>query len=446
MTPRRERPTAMNTLARALLIGLVAGVVSCGGGGGGETLPPDEPLYLVFMLEPIATERPGEPPATPKEAFTRYVDLLSRRLGVHATEHRQLGFGILLSPWLQTPQEIGLWIDDAFDVARERSIAVHFAIESHYNWEGRPDLWNYFDPAGPGYDPANADNVEWSDWGRHPYPARFIDWGTPQRLAPHMCYASPRIRAEVARLAKDVIGARIAARVAELRAAGLGRLFSGITVTSEPSLDDYSSVGAIDPALAAFIDAQGATRSQLGYCALTNAGFSSGAPPVDLRASLADANRGWVALWASGLRAGGIDRERLFTHIAAGASLPGSAGVNFTNAPLSVAFVADARPGFTTYAQGDLAQGFAPLYAELEQRRAGPWAGVEASFIDARGGAIDAETYLRWHFDHGAVRLVMNAGATGDLGMHLAQVNWSSAAVAAYRRFLSNDLRFESHP
>ena len=65
-----------------------------------------------------------------------------------------------------------------------------------------------------------------------------MDWGEPRKVAPHMCYNAPEVRAEVPRLGGKV-GRAVAAEVATLRADGLEHLFAGITVTSEAALDDY---------------------------------------------------------------------------------------------------------------------------------------------------------------------------------------------------------------
>jgi len=239
-----------------------------------------------------------------------------------------------------------------------------------------------------------------------------------------------------------VIGALLRTSLDALRTEGRDELFSGVTITSEPSLDDYSAVAEAAPAIASFLDAQGLPRPRLGYCALSAAGYRSDAPPADFDAALAEVNRAWGEAWAAAFVAAGLPAARLFTHVAAAAGVEGTAALAYTHAPLDVAFVADATPGFTTYAWGPLASGLEPLYASLAARGATRWASAEANLLAGPQRALDAETYLRWHFDHGAVRLVMNVGATGSLGADLAAANWSDAAIAEYRRFLTGELRF----
>ena len=124
-----------------------------------------ETQYLVFEVPIDAVLDSPEP-----EVFGRIdaaVADLVRRVGTTGDGRvRQLGFVIGIPAWIADrlyPQRIPVFIREAFRVAAKRGVAVHLTIESHYLWQSRPDLWNYFDPSGPGYDPNNRENVEWSN-------------------------------------------------------------------------------------------------------------------------------------------------------------------------------------------------------------------------------------------------------------------------------------------
>ena len=352
---------------------------------------------------------------------------------------RRLGFFLVLAPWIldrRCPDSLPIVIREAFHVARQHRVAVYFAIESHYFWDSRPDLWNFFDPSGPGYDPQNTNNVEWTDWSGTGYPARFLDWGTPQKLAPHMCYSCPKIRSEVARLVAQQLGPPIKAGLDELAASGLSDLFAGVTVTSEPSVDNYEVVDGLDPALGQFMDQLHAPKVRLGYNALTQAGYSAAHPPQDILAALGEINRQFAALWAEQLVRAGLPSSKLYTHVAGAAGVPGWPGLDFTNAPLGAAFNDFSRPGWTTYPVGPLAQDFSPIYEELEKHGYPHWGGTEASPLGASG--VSPYEYLRRHFDYGATVVVMNTGASSaDLSGQLQDAVWGPDAIAAYRRFFS---------
>ena len=55
-------------------------------------------------------------------------------------------------------------IKPMFELAKQTNVAVHFNVDDHIEWDERPDLWNWYDPAKTGYNPDNRKNVEWYDW------------------------------------------------------------------------------------------------------------------------------------------------------------------------------------------------------------------------------------------------------------------------------------------
>jgi hypothetical protein len=253
-----------------------------------------------------------------------------------------------------------------------------------------------------------------------------------------MCYACPRIRAEVARIAGQVIGPHLRAVLDGLAAAGLDDLFSGVTVTSEPSIDNYSVVDQADPELGRFMDSLHASKLRIGFNSLTRAGYAASNPPQDFPSALGEINRRFASDWAKALVSDGIPSSKLYTHVAGAAGVAGWAAYDYVNAPLSAAFTDFARPGWTTYPVGPLANGFEPIYDELARHGNPPWGGTESSPSIGTGTGIDPYEYLRWHFDHGAVLVFMNTGASGpELSDALERGVWGPAAIAAYRRFFT---------
>jgi hypothetical protein len=88
---------------------------------------------------------------------------------------------------------------------------------------------------------------------------------------------------------------------------------------------------------------------------------------------------------------------------------------------------------------GPLAIDFGPLYRELARRGNPPWAGVEAN-AGFPGSAVGWEGYLARHYNHGAVLVGVNTGATGtDLPRRLEKSAFGDEALAAYRKFLSGE-------
>jgi len=325
----------------------------------------------------------------------------------------------------------------AFDVALRHDTAVYFTVEN-LEWANRPDLWNYADPKQPGYDPNNARNVEWMDWDGTPHPHRYRDWGTPEKMPPVICYNSPAVLAEVSRLARDVIGPSIAEGLKRLEKAGKGHLFAGVTVGAEPALPNYEVIERVNPRIARMMERDGVPRSRLGYNALTNLGYSKDDPPEDSAAALARVNQDYTSYWARHLATGGIPANKMYSHVAAGAGVVGSPGVQFTNAPISIAFADSCRPGWTTYPVGPLQHDFRVLYEALAAHDNPAWASTEATPRGLGPAGISMREYLRRHFDFGAVVVVFNTGATDPkLAGRLHDAVWGQEAIQAYRDFLT---------
>ena len=95
------------------------------------------------------------------------VPALLKSIGTQGDGHRVLRFGLPCGAFQQEKQLPAL-IHAAFAAARKYNVAVMLNFDFHVAWESRPDLWNWFDPSRPGYNPANKDNVEWFGWDGPP--------------------------------------------------------------------------------------------------------------------------------------------------------------------------------------------------------------------------------------------------------------------------------------
>ncbi len=368
-----------------------------------------EPQYLLFW-------RPPEQAAE-----------LVRRIGARGDgKTRILGFGLPCSTF-PLEKRIPELVRSAFQAARENDVAVMLHFDFHIDWQCRPDLWNWFDPDKPGYNPQNKRNVEWFGWDGPAAKVRYLNWGKAERMAPPMCFTSPAIRAEWRRLIRRVIVPAIKPELERLRKEGREHLFAGVLVGSEPTFDNYART---DPESAKLAKEDGTPLTQTGYRALLDRGFSADKPPADLIKALADIIQETVAYWCRQFAESGIPVSKLYPHIPAGADDA------VTCSPPRTAFNRWSRPGWSTYAVGPLEEGFAPIYAELKKHGNPPWGGVEAN-VGFPGTLADWETYLAWHFNHGATLVGINTGATGvELPDRLEKSAFGDEALAAYRKWL----------
>ena len=370
----------------------------------------EKPKYLIFWSSP---EKAGE---------------LAERVGMKGDgKTRLLGFGLPNATY-ELEEQLPSRIRSAFAAAREHDMAVMLHFDFHLAWKNRPDLWNWFDPDKPGYNPNNKYNVEWHGWDGPPNKVRYLNHGVLERLPPNMCFTSKRMRAEVTRIVSKVIGPVLREEIAKLKAEGKETLFAGVLVGLEPSIDDYSKP---NPECMKMMKEDGVPAGPLGYRALLDRGFSADHPPDDFRKALAKIIQETIAFWCEQFVDAGIPAEKLYPHVAA------PAPIEVMNAPIWTAFNKYSRPGWTTYAVGVLGESFKPIYDELEKHGNPAWAGVEAN-AGIPGSVVDWETYLAWHYNHGCVLVGVNMGATGeDLPKRLWDSAFGKEAIAAYRKFLT---------
>jgi hypothetical protein len=370
----------------------------------------EKPKYLVFWSSP---EKAGE---------------LTARVGMKGDgKSRLLGFGLPNATY-ELEAQLPSRIRSAFATAREQDMAVMLHFDFHLAWKNRPDLWNWFDPNKPGYDPSNKDNVEWHGWDGPPNKVCYLNHGVLERRPPSMCFTSKKTRAEVTRIVSRVIGPILREEIAKLKAEGKEALFAGVLVGLEPSIDDYSKP---NPEVTKMMKEDGVPATPLGYRALLNRGFSAANPPQDFRKALATIVQETNAFWCKQFVDAGITVDKLYPHVAA------PAPIEMTNAPIWTAFNKYSRPGWTTYPVEVLGESFKPIYEELEKHGNPAWAGVEAN-AGMPGSVVDWETYLAWHYNHGCVLVGVNMGATGeDLPRRLWDSAFGKEAIAAYRKFLT---------
>jgi hypothetical protein len=208
-------------------------------------------------------------------------------------------------------------------VAYETRTPVLVKLDGENWWQGRPDLWNWWDPNAPGFDPANRANVEWTGWGAD-YAVRigWRNWGRQIRVAPPPNLMSPRYRS-ACRQKMEVLVPIIVEWYRNLPPSEKD-LFIGINVGWESSIGVnawYYPDGnrllrrpaAEDPQTGLNpTDVTARGQVQLGYAAVAAAGIRTGGAITEedlyevVRRHLEDLCRTAAAC--------GLEREHIFTH------------------------------------------------------------------------------------------------------------------------------------
>ncbi|MBI1389701.1 MAG: hypothetical protein GC154_14785 [bacterium] len=118
------------------------------------------------------------------------------QLGAQDDSRRvDLGAAAIFSYLNQPRRQCEKSLTDFLALAQRYEVPVVVQLDGEQWWGARPDLWNWWDPARPGYEPRNRENVEWSGWS--PESALKIawrNWGRQIRVLPPPNLMSERYR------------------------------------------------------------------------------------------------------------------------------------------------------------------------------------------------------------------------------------------------------------
>ncbi len=307
----------------------------------------------------------------------------------------RLGVGAIFSYFRQSPRKTRRALDKFLALAQRHDLAVIVQLDGEQWWQARPDLWNWWDPAQPCYDAANAANVEWSGWGpEQAIKIAWRNWGKQLRVLPPPNLMSPRYRAawqaEMRPLVEQVVRWRdalpadkrwllVGVKVGWESAIGMSSHYypdGNRLLDADPSLDPQQKIqGDVLP---------GRGFQPIGYAAVSTVGL---ADDGELReADLAEIVRRHLRELAGVAHEAGLPREQVFTHCGGwkeGELLYRSA-VNEYSCP-GWSFYRHARdPRGDKTAMAALATSDAPYWGAVE------WLPVGAGTADTWRSAIDA--------------------------------------------------------
>ena len=138
--------------------------------------------YLVLNIIP------GEPHDS---AFAQIQQLPDRG----SSGRLKLGVGAIFSYLREPREQCKAEILEFLALSEKYDIPVVVQLDGEQWWEGRPDLWNWWDSTRPGYNPGNRWNVEWDGWGpEHAIKIAWRNWGRQIRVLPPPNVMSPPYR------------------------------------------------------------------------------------------------------------------------------------------------------------------------------------------------------------------------------------------------------------
>jgi len=390
---------------------------------GGDSVQTKYLAFQIFIPTENMNERANFPPL--QQSIEDTVGDIIRKIGTVGSKNRKLGFIVGPLSFNNTDDQIRQLMRSSFSVALRHNIAVGFHIDDSMFW----DRLSYLN---------KLENIEWMDWNKTPNTGRRLDWSsTPTKIMPQLCLNSSAVRKEV-HMRAVVIGEEVKRGLVTLKAAGKDRLFLGIISGWETQIGRDFDTGKF-----------------LGYCALSNKGYSAKHPPANMDEARANIVKEFIDFWAKSLAVGGVPDKKIYSQIAFmskivydAADTPNNpaeskrsylATINFT--PPRVAFGQHHYPGFSTYpAVGHLDQ----IHMELVKNGNIPWASLEGTAIDPgdaeKGGSgMSMEAYLGNLYNHGAILVNIFGWAVGSPSNPFRKIAESQKSIESYQKFLRGE-------
>jgi len=268
------------------------------------------PRYLLINL-PAAEIR--------SETFAKIKSLA----GTQPAGAPRLGVGAIISYLRWDPAKSRETLMNLLSLCEHHDLSVIVQLDGEQWWNNRPDLWNWWDPSRPGFNPANVANVERSSWSTDDaLKIAWRNWGRQCRVLPPPNLMSQRYREachiEMKLLLAEIVNWRdrlppekkdllVGVKVGWESAIGMGYHYypdGNKLLNQDPSNDpEWKTQPHILP---------GRGFQAIGYAAVSTAGLASEGLLEEKH--LAEVIRRHLDDLAAVARASGWPREQIFTH------------------------------------------------------------------------------------------------------------------------------------
>ena len=188
-------------------VGLLLGLAT---GSSEEPATAAEPRYVTFLRAPgawgaITKDKPFGNQCPDNGCVTEWVPdscteqtfrSILTTLGLNGTEnpHMKPAVKILFNINNISTAVLEKSIAQCLAMSAKTKVPIFVALQGQWWWWGS-GLWNWFDPAQPGYDPANKANVERHSWAAGTeLKVSWHDWATIVRQEPAQNIHAPKVK------------------------------------------------------------------------------------------------------------------------------------------------------------------------------------------------------------------------------------------------------------
>ncbi|HVK96404.1 MAG TPA: hypothetical protein VM368_01245 [Flavisolibacter sp.] len=150
----------------------------------------EQARYIFLNLAPGRNFKVGKPTTFNKKVF----DDVAEKFQVKKSQKLQLGISVIFDFLSTNIDSVEKSLDRLLVISQVTDVPILIHLDG-INWlNDRPDLWNWWDPKKPGYNPDNKKNVEWTDWNESSaIKISWRNWGTQFRTMPAPNIMSPKI-------------------------------------------------------------------------------------------------------------------------------------------------------------------------------------------------------------------------------------------------------------
>ena len=345
--------------------------------GRASDLPSSAPRYLFFNIAPDSAWNQNNP-----ESFTRKVfDEVTGTLQVPDNPRLRVGLSFIFNT-METPTNVlAASLRHLLASSEEAGVPVLVTFDGANWWQRRSDLWNWWDPDLPGYNPSNRFNVEWSGWGpEQAVKLGWRDWGRQHRVAPAPNLSSPAVLAAHTAALRALIP--LVEEWRQQLSPSRRWLFGGLKLGWEASIgynayyypdgnqyvEHWPQDESHDPTnVLAMSKGLNCGVAQIGYAAVKTAGLKAGGALTgeDLGRVVGD----YLEKLCRVAHECGLPADLVFTH-------QGGVGAPWEqHLPFRAAFNRYSTPGWSFYGVAPDEAG--PLAADLQHARRQRWAAAE---------------------------------------------------------------------
>ena len=162
----------------------------------------EKPRYIFLNSAPGRTFTIAKPSTFKRKFFEDAVN----KVNASPNNKLKLGISVLFDFLGSNIDSVSKSLDLFMQLSQQTKVPILINLDG-INWlTARPDLWNWWDAAKPGYNPQNKKNVEWTGWDESTaIKTSWRNWGKQFRMHPAPNLASPAIlNAQIVSLRKLV--------------------------------------------------------------------------------------------------------------------------------------------------------------------------------------------------------------------------------------------------